>query len=811
MKKMIKSIVAIILCFTCMLQPCTAFSATFTGKTYVKELILSYGKTEADAKSWLQDRGYKFVDDNLNSGADDTFSTKRAVYLGYKTTSKANEAITDMKVMNMNGGYSVQDYQMLIEQQKADVREFVNNFIVALNEFRENYKNGQQRALTAFEVLNHMYDNDTEEYLGDLFIQKVKEEYTDDEFAALSKKEQSKVADLTTILMQGNSTSVLVMEQAIALASDDNDKTWIDRYQKAKTYDEMVDDLMESDNLTVSQAAKKLASEYDVDAKTLASKFEDYATYLKNYTDAGVSFDNTQEEIEAYAKEHEDFDLSNWLTVGTQYNLLETLVVDDVSLLDLVTSDEYDVEGEDAYLLYPLVASLTKGQRIGLGFITMSQIVSMGINDDKSIAEAAKSIDIDSEKYYVSIYSGMDRSIFSENVALTGDAYALQNSSSKVAVQNWTGFISSSTKLLYVLTGISMAATIASWTARSRIFLNNKMNVANLAEADFESTQAAIAEAVSESADKFDDAASVVSDTLESSFSSESGSFILEETGKKGAQVAKDSVQVAEKIADAGDDVANSVKNKMADSVDDIANTQKTLKGENLTSRSADAVKANASLQKWMFGISVAVSCIMIGLMVASLWSTYQDLKKYYNTEFTPIPMHMVNQGVNDKDEKVYTYYTAVKCNREEAQMVTDNTKILEDFGDLNGDVGRQWVALYTTKDSSAGDPITTDFDVQYGKSDVPDDSTPLSMFCESTAQNLTNKKAGYTYADSEKGIYLFYDVDSNAYAGSVFSSGTYAIIAGASMIVVAAISGLVCKAIKKKKAKSGKGENANA
>ncbi len=810
MKKMIKSIVAIILCFTCMLQPCTAFSATFTGKTYVKELILGYGKTEADAKSWLQNRGYKFVDDNLNAGADDTFSTKRAVYLGYKTTSKASEAITDMKVMNMNGGYSVQDYQMLVEQQKADIQEFVNSFIVAINEFRENYKNGQQRALTAFEVLNHMYDNDTEEYLGDLFIQKVKEEYTEDEFAALSKKEQSKVADLTTILMQGNSTSVLVMEQAIALASDDNDKTWIDRYQKAKSYDEMVDDLMENDNLTVSQAAKKLAAEYDVDAKTIASKFEEYATYLKNYTDAGVSFDNTQEEIEAYAKEHEDFDMSNWLTVGTQYNLLESLVVDDVSLLDLVTSDEYDVEGEDAYLLYPLVASLTKGQRICLGFITMSQIVSMGINDDKSIAEAAKNIDIDEEKYYVSIYSGMDRSIFSENVALTGDAYALQNSSNKAAVENWTGFISSSTKLLYVLTGISMVATIASWTTRSTIIWNNKVNISKLADADFNMCHETVSNAISETADRFDDAVSAASETLERSFSSDS-SFVFEEAGAKGVQIANGSAQIAERVGDVGDDVANSIKNQMADSVDDIANTQKTLQGENLGTRTTDAVKGNASLQKWMTGFSVAISCITIGLMVASLWSSYQDLKKYYNAEFTPIPMHMVNQGVNDKDEKVFTYYTAVKCNREEAQMVTDNNKLLEDYGDLNGDVGRQWVALYTTKDSSAGDPITTDFDVQYGKSDVPDDSTPLSMFCESTAQNLTNKKAGYTYADSKKGIYLFYDVDSNAYAGSVFSSGTYALIAGASMVVVAAISCLVCKAIKKKKAKSGKGENANA
>ena len=807
MKKMIKSIVAIILCFTCMLQPCTAFSATFTGKTYVKELILSYGETEADAKSWLQNRGYKFVDNNLNSGADDTFSKKRAVYLGYKTTSKASEAITDMKVMNMNGGYSVQDYQMLIEQQKADIQEFVNKFIVALNEFRQNYKNGQQRALTAFDVLNHMYDNDTEEYLGDLFIQKVKEEYTDDEFAALSKKEQSKVADLTTILMQGNSTSVLVMEQAIALASDDNDQTWVDRYQNAKTYDEMVSDLMESDNLTVSQAAKKLASEYDVDAKTIASKFEEYVTYLKNYTDAGISFDNTKEEIEAYAEENEDFDMANWLTVGTQYNLLKSLVVDDVSLLDLVTSDEYDVDGEDAYLLYPLVDSLTKGQRICLDFITMSQIVSMGINDDKSIKEAEKNIDIDSEEYYVSIYSGMDRSIFSENVALTGDAYTLQNSSEKNAVENWTGFISSSTKLLYVLLGISMTATIASWTYRNLRIYNEIQITRELAIEDVEKN---IADAVSDTASELDDAASVVEDAMNQSFRSE-GSFILEDAGNKGVQIANDSIQVAEKVADMSDDAANSLKNQMADAVDDIANNQKTLKTDFTTTRTAEELQGNTAFTKWMTGISVAVSCITIGLMIASLWSTYQDMKKYYNTEFTPIPMHMVNQGVNDNDEKVFTYYTAVKCNREEAQMVNNNNKLLEDFGDLNGDVGRQWVALYTTKDSSAGDPITTDFDVQYGNSDVPDDSTPLSMFCESTAQNLTNEKAGYTYADSKNGVYLFYNADSNAYAGSVFSSGTYALIAGASLIVAAAISYLVGLGIKKKKAKSGKGEKANA
>ena len=91
-------------------------------------MIISYGKTADEAKQWLTDNGYEVLDKNLNEGADDTFSTKRAVYLGYKTTNDADEAITDMKLMNMKGGYSVQDYQMLLDEQKTNIKNFFKDF-----------------------------------------------------------------------------------------------------------------------------------------------------------------------------------------------------------------------------------------------------------------------------------------------------------------------------------------------------------------------------------------------------------------------------------------------------------------------------------------------------------------------------------------------------------------------------------------------------------------------------------------------------------------------------------------------------------
>lgn len=51
-------------------------------------------------------------DRGLKESAND-----KIVDLGYKTTDDANDAVTDLVVMNMNGGYSLEDYNILMEQQ----------------------------------------------------------------------------------------------------------------------------------------------------------------------------------------------------------------------------------------------------------------------------------------------------------------------------------------------------------------------------------------------------------------------------------------------------------------------------------------------------------------------------------------------------------------------------------------------------------------------------------------------------------------------------------------------------------------------
>ncbi len=737
LNKSFKAILSLVLAVVLTFSTCANAFAASSKQTYIKDVVISYGKTAAEAKDWLTKNGYEILDYDLNEGADDWRSTKRAVYLGYTTTNDPEEAITDMRLMNMKGGYSVQDYQMLLDEQKANIKLFIDNFTVAINEFRANYAAGQERAKAAYELLNLLYDDDSEQFMGDALLKKIKEEYTDEEFAALSADEQARTADMTTILMQANADAILVIEQAIAMAADSGDTLWTDRYVNAGSYDDMLDELMESKNLTVNEAEKQLAAEYDEDAKAIASKLVSYVSFLEIYTNADVNFSSTEEEVEAYKAAHEDFEYTNWFAAGTQCELLSRLENDGVSLLELITGEDYDVQNADRYMLYPLVSVLSEGQRACLDFLSMYFIVSLGINGDEAMQKAMDEMDFGSfEGKKNSVYDGVDRSIFDGDVALTNEALRLQASTGNSAVKSAADYISVTSLILYGAVGLSIVGMAAAWGTSIH-------------------------------------------------FSNVAAPMQMEHDGlfkTLGTAIEVDMNAASPEAIEQAPEAVKAIDGKYCEV------------GRSL---------GNAKDWSRYFRIAGAImTCVTVALIVYSLWNTWQDMQEYYNTEFTPIPSHMVDEATNDNDEKVYTYYDAVKCNRADAGMVTDATKILGDYGDLNGDVGRQWVALYTTKDKAAGDPIVTQgLNVQYESSSIPKDSSAaLSMFGENAAQNLTNKQLGYTYADGKSGIYLFYNVDENAFAGSVFSNSSHILISVAAAAVIGIAAFFAGVEVKKKK-----------
>ena len=745
LKKYLKGAVSLVLALVLTFTTCTGALAASSKKTYIKDVVISYGNTADEAKKWLADNGYEILDYDLNEGADDWRSTKRAVYIGYTTTEDPEEAITDMRLMNMKGGYSVQDYQMLLDEQKENIRVFIDDFIAAINEYRDNYNAGQERAKAAYEVLNLLYDDDSEQLMGDALLKKIKEEYTDEEWSALSADEQAKTADMTTILMQGNSNAVLTIEQVIAMAADSGDKLWTERYDGGKTYDDMLDKLMEEKNLSVSQAEKQLAAEYDEDARAIASKLTSYISFLENYMGADVTLSSTEKEVEAYKTAHEDFDYMSWFAAGTQYELLGQLENDGVTLLELITGDDFDILNADRYLLYPLIASLSDGQRACLDFLSMYYLVALGINGDDVMQQAMKEIDLGGlvgEKN--SVYDGVDREIYGGNVALTNEALRLQASSGKNAIDTSLDHISTTTFVMYGVFGLSVIGMVAAWG--SSVHLNNLAKPMQI---------------------EYDELFKKV------------GTAIEEEVGAATSETIKDSTNAR-----------ISIEHKMSEVGNSLGSVQ--------------------AWSKFFQYAGIAMTCVTAVLLVYSIWRTWQETNEYYNAEFTPIPGFIVDESVNDSDEKDYTYYTAAKCNRADAGMVSDAAKLLGDYGDINGDVGRQWVALYTTHDKAAGDPIvTTGLKVQYESSTIPKDSTNvLSMFGENAARNLTNEQLGYTYADDKDGIYMFYNVDENAFAGSVFSNSSYILISVAAAAVVGAAAFLTGMRVQRKKLQGKAGES---
>ena len=210
--KLLSFLMAAVMLFTAFAS--SVFAADGDGKgRYVKDVYVAYGETKEKAEKWLRDNGWEPLFD-LNEGkTSDAFKNKPAAVLGIKRTDDPSEAITDMATMNMKGGYSFDDYEALVEQKKTDITEFINTFVPALNEYRDNYngkgsEGGKKRAQMAHDLLNKFYDgdpngeyavNDTGKPLGDLLLNKTKTEIGDDAYNTLSAEQKLNTADCSRL------------------------------------------------------------------------------------------------------------------------------------------------------------------------------------------------------------------------------------------------------------------------------------------------------------------------------------------------------------------------------------------------------------------------------------------------------------------------------------------------------------------------------------------------------------------------------------------------------------------------------------
>ena len=128
------------------------FAMAAEEKVYVEDIKFYITDTERRdvAKKWFESQGYVMSNIELNPGTD----TGKDVWLGYKTTTNRDMAITDIKLMPMQGGYQIYGYNEIVSYLSAQQAGTAQTLSNAAAVFKNSYEAGSPRALDAYEALN---------------------------------------------------------------------------------------------------------------------------------------------------------------------------------------------------------------------------------------------------------------------------------------------------------------------------------------------------------------------------------------------------------------------------------------------------------------------------------------------------------------------------------------------------------------------------------------------------------------------------------------------------------------------------------
>ena len=807
MKKLGMTVIALMLCVLMAgMEPIRALGAS-SSEVYVSEVKVGMGETSEEAAKELLAEGYTILTDADGSYADLNYKagtnsgmkkgpTQRIVYIGYKTTTNPKDAITDLAVMNMNGGYSTEDYNVLMaKHMDGEIKPFVDRFIATLNEYRENYKKpadslGHKRADFYRKMLNKLTDDDTGgQPLGDLLLNLTKYEMGDDLYNTQSAAEKKKHCDILTLLMQGNGKAILLLETLLTKASDSGDDTWVDRFLKTSA-DELKAQV-KKDNPHLTTEADILAEmdkQYNDTARKILEKWDTLTEAMDAYDDTlneivnteltlekevtdkieNMDADNpTKEDVKAVAdvvkKNTELADQVMKAETATVIDFLDSIEYNNGSMLEFFERDKSELSGEGIRELYPIAAALSPGQIAGLDFLSIVDLFSMALIGE----EGLEKVNID-ETQPASVFQDVDREIYKPGgVALTNKA--LRDEKSKSDKESEKDFELS-------------PLGIALWTltAASGLVVLTTVLV----------TQKYIIPAITSNLTKLDNLMYNLQNPL--------------------GWLKKLYTKVDER-----GEFWNGSEELFEKYWDEVVELQEW------ADEKAAAIASLTTKSKICYWLGVGFTVAFALLAAWSIYTTVTEMMDYYKVSFVAIPKYMVDSAditktVDGKEVMVKNetaYYKVVTCNRKDADNGTEHTnfKILGDASDLNGDVGKQWLALYSVKYKN-GKPILADsFKVVKGTTDLPGGyEIGIHRFGEGAAFNLTSKS--FCYNDKPDGTYVYFKNAKDTVAvltgeekstsGSIFSAGSLAIGGGIGILVGGGIAALIMTAASKKKKK---------
>lgn len=406
----------------CIINPAHTLAASPEEEgDYVSEVRISTAKTEDDAKKWLWDNGYEVQDQNLNNGTG-----KDAVYLGYKTTGDPDKAITDMAVMNMNGGYSASDYEEMMKKQRESVSQLQKSIQTAVKEYRVNYHADSPGAKEGHRIMNQLWEDDSKKGMGDFLLD---ESVSEDE--------------MVKVLMQGNSLAMNTIYMGLAMGcAETGDDNWLARLSKLGP-------------------KKGLSSTYDVNARDFYSnQWDILQNTLLAYKNSQVKLGDSEEKVKEWVDKLGEDKVMEWMEQGEIYEKLAGYSYGDGTLVDFFLRDKKKLKMEE---LYPLMKALTEGQEEISSFVGIGYLIQVSGSTKKKWEQAnelAESIEEGkSSSDAVSIYEGVDRSLFEGGVALTSEAQ--QKAASKGDASWIRGNLSKEAeKTFYIVMGSAVVTAV---------------------------------------------------------------------------------------------------------------------------------------------------------------------------------------------------------------------------------------------------------------------------------------------------------------------------------------------------------------
>ena len=412
---MTKKLISLILAVATLFSVCAVTVSAADGGEFISDVALIYENSVEEAEAAIDGTDWKLWTQDLNPNADYMFDD--GVYLIYKTSDNVEDAITDLRVMDMYGGYSTANYEKQLEASRETYQTLASYIRTAAGELAARYAAGDEMAKIAYRQLNYYKDvGETGMLMGDFMLGIPSDDA------------------IVTVLLEGNGLIVtnLLTILALGLSGENSDALAIRIAEKYAVKDTLTDE-----------------DYYDI-AESLVDEVREIALCIRRYDDLAEVYDLEDEDM----TEEEYAFLIEYAAIAM---ILDEIPYGETTLKDFIASEGWSMRD-----FYPVIAALSEGQ-LALADMGMFTTVLQYSAPSKPIDELYEILS-ENEKEFTDedgnikpfdVYMGVDRSIFEGNFAFTNAAERQQALTGK----DWTADYYFSEKMLDEIPIAAVAST----------------------------------------------------------------------------------------------------------------------------------------------------------------------------------------------------------------------------------------------------------------------------------------------------------------------------------------------------------------